>query len=60
MKANMALLQRLHKAPADVVGQPCEAVLPRDHGPWNGCPYCDIAEEGIQEGPDPVLRRDFP
>ena len=29
MKANMALLQRLGQAPADVIGQPCEAVLPR-------------------------------
>ena len=29
MKANHALLERLGKAPADVVGQLCENVLPR-------------------------------
>ena len=54
MKANMALLQRLGQAPADVIGQPCEAVLPRQ-GQWLGCPYCVIAEEGIQEAQDPCF-----
>ena len=32
MKANHALLERLGKAPADVVGQLCESVLPRNQG----------------------------
>jgi PAS domain S-box-containing protein len=54
MKANMALLQRLGQAPADVIGQACEAVLPRQ-GQWQGCPYCVIAEEGIQEAQDPCF-----
>jgi PAS domain S-box-containing protein len=54
MKANMALLQRLGQAPADVIGQPCEAALPRK-GEWAGCPYCVIAEEGIQEAEDPCF-----
>jgi PAS domain S-box-containing protein len=54
MKANMALLQRLGQAPADVIGQSCEAVLPRQ-GQWAGCPYCVIAEEGIQEAQDPCF-----
>ena len=54
MKANMALLERLGQAPADVIGQPCEAVLPRQ-GQWAGCPYCVIAEEGIQEAQDPCF-----
>jgi PAS domain S-box-containing protein len=54
MKANMALLQRLGQAPADVIGQPCEAVLPRQ-GQWTGCPYCVAAEEGIQEAQDPCF-----
>jgi len=53
MKANMALLQRLGQAPADVIGQSCEAVLPRK-GQWAGCPYCK-AEEGIQEAQDPCF-----
>src|SRR5215472_1344897 len=44
MKANMALLQRLGQAPADVIGQPCDSVLPRK-GEWTGCPYCVAAEE---------------
>src|SRR5580704_7637517 len=54
MKANMALLQRLGQAPADVIGQPCEFVLPRK-GEWKGCPYCVAAEEGIQEAQDPCF-----
>src|ERR1700686_955302 len=54
MKANMALLQRLAQAPADVIGQSCETVLPRQ-GQWSGCPYCVIAEEGIQEAQDPCF-----
>ena len=54
MKANMALLQRLGQAPADVIGQPCEFVLPRNLQ-WNGCPYCVAAEEGIQEAQDPCF-----
>src|SRR5271170_6581292 len=54
MKANMALLQRLGQAPADVIGQACEAVLPRK-GQWTGCPYCVAAEEGIQEAQDPCF-----
>src|SRR5271168_3748245 len=54
MKANMALLQRLGQAPADVIGQPCEFVLPRK-GEWSGCPYCVAAEEGIQEAQDPCF-----
>ncbi len=53
MKANMALLQRLGQAPADVIGQSCEAVLPRK-GSWSGCPYC-VVEEGIQEAQDPCF-----
>jgi PAS domain S-box-containing protein len=53
MKANHALLERLHQAPADVVGQLCETVLPHNRGQWKGCPYCGHAEEGFHEGPDP-------
>ncbi len=52
MKANHALLERLHQAPADVVGQLCETVLPRNHGQWKGCPYCGHSEEGFHEGTD--------
>src|SRR5580698_7518378 len=54
MKANMALLQRLGQAPADVIGQPCEFVLPRKNE-WSGCPYCAAADEGIQEAQDPCF-----
>jgi PAS domain S-box-containing protein len=53
MKANHALLERLGRAPADVVGQPCEAVLPHNQAGWKGCPYCTDGEEGFREGPDP-------
>jgi PAS domain S-box-containing protein len=55
MKANHALLQRLGQAPADVVSKLCEAVLPRNHGAWNGCPYCRGTDEGFYEGPDPCF-----
>jgi len=53
MKANHALLERLNQAPADVVGQLCETVLPHNRGQWKGCPYCGHSEEGFHEGPDP-------
>src|SRR5229473_6637275 len=53
MKANHALLERLHQAPADVVGQLCESVLPHNMAQWTGCPYCGHSEEGFHEGPDP-------
>ena len=53
MKANHALLERLHLAPADVVGQLCETVLPHNRGQWKGCPYCGHSEEGFHEGADP-------
>jgi PAS domain S-box-containing protein len=53
MKANHALLERLHQAPADVVGQLCETVLPHNRGNWTGCPYCGHPEDGFHEGPDP-------
>ncbi|HUE50991.1 MAG TPA: GAF domain-containing protein [Terriglobales bacterium] len=55
MKANHALLQRLGQAPADVVGQLCEQVLPRVRSEWKGCPYCHGAEEGFYEGDDPCF-----
>jgi PAS domain S-box-containing protein len=53
MKANHALLERLGRAPADVVGQLCEAVLPRNQAQWKGCPYCVGSEDGFHEGSDP-------
>ncbi|HEY7098364.1 MAG TPA: GAF domain-containing protein [Terriglobales bacterium] len=56
MKANHALLQRLGKAPADLMGNTCESVLPKDHGEWSDCPYClGSFEEGFHEGPDPCF-----
>ncbi len=54
MKANRALLVRLQKAPADVVGATCEAVLPRGRVDWSGCPYCRD-DESFDEGPDPCF-----
>ncbi len=50
LKTNQALLQRLEQAPADVVGNLCELVLPQ-RMPWSGCPYCDRGA-GLTEGPD--------
>src|SRR5437773_1667982 len=55
VKANRAILQRLERAPADVVGNLCEAVLPRNYGQWSGCPYCHGSDEGFYEGTDPCF-----
>ena len=53
MKANHALLERLHLAPADVVGQLCESVLPHNRGSGRDVPTADTAEDGFHEGADP-------
>ena len=55
MKANRALLQRLNQSSGDIVGNPCEAVLPHEHANWNGCPYCKGSEIPFYEGPDPCF-----
>ena len=54
MKANLALLQRLGQAQADVAGQLCEAVLPRT-AQWTGCPYCIVGKDGLHEASDPCF-----
>lgn len=53
LKTNQALLQRLEKAPADVLGNRCEDVLPKKRL-WNGCPYCERGS-GLTEGMDPCF-----
>lgn len=53
LRMNQALLLRLEKAPADVIGNSCESVLPRKH-PWRDCPYCERGS-GLTEGSDPCL-----
>ncbi|MGB9235406.1 MAG: GAF domain-containing protein [Terriglobales bacterium] len=53
LKMNQALLLRLETAAADVVGNLCESVLPRNH-PWSGCPYCERGS-GLTEGLDPCF-----
>jgi two-component system NtrC family sensor kinase len=55
MKANRALLQRLEQSHSDVVGQPCESVLPTDRGEWKACPYCRGSEDAFWEGADPCF-----
>jgi two-component system NtrC family sensor kinase len=54
MKANMALLRRLGRAPAEVIGSLCEDSLPRDRVAWAGCPYCQGART-FDEGEDPCF-----
>jgi two-component system NtrC family sensor kinase len=39
LKINRALLQRLGRESAAVLGHPCEGVLPQLR-PWKQCPYC--------------------
>src|SRR6266536_6333562 len=53
LKTNQALLQRLGRAPADVLGNLCAAVLPHQQG-WMGCPYCERGA-GLSEGQDPCF-----
>ena len=53
IKINQALLQRLGRAPADVIGNTCETILPRTFT-WSGCPYCERGT-GLMEGPDPCF-----
>jgi len=53
LKANPALLEKLEKSQAEVVGQLCEAVLPKTDFQWSKCPYCRGQEDGFFEGPDP-------
>ena len=53
LKTNQALLQRLEKAPADVLGNLCQEVLPQRHA-WSGCPYCERGS-GLTEGMDPCF-----
>ncbi len=53
LKVNQALLQRLEKAPADVLGSRCEDVLPQMRA-WSGCPYCERGSE-MAEGMDPCF-----
>ncbi len=45
------------RAPADVVGQLCEDVLPRMKAQWNGCPYCQDRKTASTKVPDPCFRR---
>src|SRR5260370_4141959 len=53
LKANPALLRRLEKSQAGVVGQLCDVVLPKNDLDWVNCPYCHGEEDGFYEGPDP-------
>src|SRR5581483_241582 len=53
LKANPALLRKLQKSQADVVGQLCEAILPKTELQWTKCPYCHGEEDGFFEGADP-------
>jgi PAS domain S-box-containing protein len=50
LKTNQALLLRLGKAPADVLGNLCKEVLPQRRA-WSGCPYCERGS-GVTEGID--------
>lgn len=53
LKANPSLLSRVGKSQAEVVGQLCQSVLPKDAMEWKNCPYCRGGEDGFYEGPDP-------
>ena len=50
LKMNQALQSRVDKPAANVLGSPCESVLPRTYA-WKGCPYCERGS-GLTEGLD--------
>jgi PAS domain S-box-containing protein len=50
LKTNQALLQRIEKAPIDVLGNLCRDILPQAQE-WSGCPYCDRGL-GVTDGSD--------
>jgi len=51
LRANEALLQRLHLRRDQVVQRLCEEVLPGAGVNWNGCPYCAHADCAGEEDP---------
>ena len=53
-RVNLALARRLGRSLGEIVGLRCEAVLPRAHGNWRGCPYCS-KNNGTGEAPDPCF-----
>jgi len=53
LKTNHALLQRLEKTPAEVLGNRCEDVLPQARA-WSRCPYCERGA-GLTDGIDPCF-----
>jgi PAS domain S-box-containing protein len=53
VQVNEALLKRLGRESASVIGQTCEAVLPQLQ-PWTGCPYCG-QQVPHPPGADPCL-----
>jgi PAS domain S-box-containing protein len=55
IKVNQALLQRLNRAPADVVGKTCEEILPKKPSEWTNCPYCARGDSDFAEGADPCF-----
>jgi PAS domain S-box-containing protein len=56
IKANQVLLEHIGQAPADVLGNTCDSLLPHGFGDWTGCPYCAMgAGEEFREGADPCF-----
>ena len=56
IKVNQVLLEHIGRAPADVLENTCESVLPHTFGEWTGCPYCAMTGgEEFREGADPCF-----
>jgi len=56
LKANQVLLEQVGRSAEDVLGKTCEAVLPKDTGTWDGCPYCHSGgSREFTEGADPCF-----
>ena len=55
LKVNRALLRRLGRSPAEVIGRSCDEALPRAQAGWQGCPYCGREAADLSEQADPCF-----
>ena len=55
IRANGSLLHRLKRSQDEILGRPCQAVLPGAGVNWNLCPYCEFPEISPATERDPCF-----